>query len=54
MRDVDGGGLTEVFPAPHDIFLEGLQPSGPIEEGIGQFVAALQHSGHTIALSLGS
>jgi hypothetical protein len=37
MRDLDGGGLTEMFPDPHNIFLEGLQPSGPIEEGIGQF-----------------
>jgi hypothetical protein len=33
------------------IFLEGLQPSGPVQEDPGKFVAARQLSGHPIAVS---
>jgi hypothetical protein len=40
MRDLDGGGLTEAFPAPQNMFWRDLRPqsSGPIEEGIGQLL----------------
>ena len=33
------------------IFLEGLESSGLVEEGIGQFVAARQVAGHSITIS---
>ena len=43
--------MPEVLPALQNIFLEGYDPSGPIPEGIGKFVAARQLSGHSIAVS---
>ena len=43
---------TEVLPSLQNIFVEGLEPSGPFQENIGQFVAARQLSGHPIAISL--
>ena len=43
--------MTEVLPILQNIFVEGLQPSGPVQEGIGQFVAARQLSGHPITVS---
>jgi hypothetical protein len=43
--------LQEVLPALQNIFLEGLQPSGPVQEDLGKFVAARQLSGHPIAVS---
>ena len=42
--------MTEVFSTLQNIFLEGYQPSGPILEGIGRFVAARQLSGHPITV----
>jgi hypothetical protein len=44
------GRMTEVLPALQTVFLEGLQTSGPVQEGIGQFVAMRQAS-HPIAVS---
>ena len=44
--------LQEVLPTLQNIFLEGLQPSGPVQEGIGKFVAARQLSGHPLTISL--
>ena len=46
-----GEGMTEVLPALQILFLEKLPSPGPVEEGIRQFVAALQLSGHQIAVS---
>jgi hypothetical protein len=48
------GGIvtTEVLPTLQNIILEGLQPSGPVQEGIEQFVATRQVTSHTIAVSL--
>jgi hypothetical protein len=40
------------FARLQNIFLEGLQPSGPVQEGIVKFVAARQLSGHPITVSL--
>ena len=42
---------TEVLPTLQNIFLEGLQPSGPIPEGIGKFVARRQVASHPLAVS---
>ena len=46
-----GEGMTEVLPALQNLFLEKLPSMGPVEEGIGQFVAARQLSGHQVAVS---
>ena len=43
---------TEVLPSLQNIFVEGLEPSGPFQENIGQFVAARQLSGRPIAISV--
>ena len=39
----------EVFPVLHSLFLEGLEQSGPVPEGIKLFVAARQLSDHPVA-----
>jgi hypothetical protein len=44
-------GGTAVLPTLQNIFLEELQSSGPIQEAIGQFVAARQVTSHPIAVS---
>ena len=46
-----GGGATEVLPILQNIFLEELQSSGPVQEGIQQFVAARQVTSHPITVS---
>jgi len=43
---------TEVLPSLQNIFVEGLEPSGPFQENIGQFVAARELSGHSITISV--
>ena len=43
--------MTEVLPTLRNIFLEGFHPSGPVQEGIGRFIATRQVSGHPIAVS---
>jgi hypothetical protein len=45
------GGITEVLPSLQSIFVKGLEPSGPFQENIGQFVAARQLPDHTITVS---
>ena len=45
------GRTTEVLPALQNIFLEGLEPSGLVQEGIGKFVAARQVASHAIPVS---
>ena len=51
LQELIGGRTTGVLPALQNIFLEGLQQSGPIREGIGQFVATRQVTDHPIAVS---
>ena len=50
LQELIGRRMTEVLPILQNIFLEGLQPSEPIEEGIQKFVAARQLSGHPITV----
>jgi hypothetical protein len=52
IQELVGGRSAEVMPTLHNLLLEGLQPSGPVQEGIGQFVAARKLSGHPITISL--
>jgi hypothetical protein len=39
-----------VLPSLQNIFFEGLQPTGPVQEAIRQFASARQHSNHPIAV----
>jgi len=43
--------LPTVLPTLQNIFVEGLESSGPVQEGIRQFIAARQVAGHPIAIS---
>jgi hypothetical protein len=51
LEELVGARTMEVLPTLRNIFLEGLQPSGHIQEGIGQFVSSRQVAGHPIAVS---
>ena len=51
LQEPVGGRMAEVLPTLRNIFLEGFHPSGPVQEGIGRFVATRQVSGHPIAVS---
>ena len=50
LQELVGERTTEVLPALQNIFLEGLETSGPLQEGIQRFVAMRQAS-HPIAVS---
>ena len=45
-----GSRTTEILPNLEVIFLEGLEPSGPVQEDIGRFVASRQVTNHLIAV----
>jgi hypothetical protein len=48
---VAGESVSEVLPALRSVFLEEPLPLGPVQEAIGQFVAARQLAGHPITVS---
>jgi hypothetical protein len=50
LQELVGERTTEVLPALQNIVLEGLEP-GPVQEGIRQFVAARQATGHSITVN---
>ena len=52
LLELVGDRTTEVLPTLQNIFLEGLKPSGPDQEGIVKFVAARKHLDHPVAVSL--
>ena len=43
--------MAEVLPTLQNTFLEELEPTGPVQEGIGQFVATRQVTSHPVAVS---
>jgi hypothetical protein len=49
LQELVGSRATEVLPNLQNIFLEGLEPSGAVQEGILQFVAMRQVTGVPIA-----
>jgi hypothetical protein len=51
LQELVEGRTTEVLPDLQNIFLEGLKPSGLVQEGIGKFVAARQVASCPIAVS---
>jgi hypothetical protein len=52
LQELVGDRITEVLPSLQNIFVKRLEPSGPFQKNIGQFVAARQISGHPIAISV--
>jgi hypothetical protein len=48
---IAGENVTEVLPALRSVFFEEPLPLGPIQDAIGQFVAARQLAGHPITVS---
>ena len=52
LQELVGDRITEVLPSLENIFVEGLEPSGPFQENIGQFVTARQLSDHPVAISV--
>jgi hypothetical protein len=52
LQELVGGRTTEVLPTLQNICLEGLEPSGAVQEDIGTFISARQLSGHPITVSL--
>ena len=51
LQELVAGRTAEVFPNLQNIFLEELQESGPVQEGIGKFVATRQVTSHPITVS---
>ena len=51
LQELEGDRITEIFPCLQNIFVRELEPSGPFQERIGQFVAARQLSGRPITIS---
>ena len=51
LQELVGGRIT-VLPSLQNVFVEGLEPSGPFQGNIEQFVSARQLSGHAIAISV--
>ncbi len=48
LQGLSGEQVIEVLPALQNLFLDGLQPSGPVEEAFRGFVAARQLSGRPV------
>jgi hypothetical protein len=51
LQELVGERARDVLPALESLFLEELQASEPVQEAIGQFVAARQLLGHPVAVS---
>ena len=51
LQELVGARITEVLPSLQDIFVKGLEPSGPFQENIGRVVAARRLYGHPIAIT---
>jgi hypothetical protein len=51
LQELVGSRATEVLPILQNIFLEAVGQSGPVQEGIQQFVAMRQATGVPIAVS---
>ena len=53
LQELVGGRITEVLPSLENIFVQGLERSGPFQEKIRKFVEARQLlSNHSIAISV--
>ena len=52
LQELIGSRITAVLPSLQNIFVKGLEPLGPYQENLRQFVAARLHSGHPISISV--
>ena len=50
LQDVVGDRIAVVMPCLQNIFVEALEPSGPFQKNIAQFVTARQLFGHPVAI----
>jgi hypothetical protein len=50
LQELTEGTTNEVLPALNSLFLEELEPTGPVPEGIQSFVAARRLSDHHVAI----
>jgi hypothetical protein len=53
LQEITGERVKEVLPALQNISLHDFKASRPVEEAIGQFVAARQFSGHPVTIHYG-
>ena len=51
LQDLVEERVADVLPALESLLLEGLQPSGPVQEAIGKFASARQLQGHPVVVS---
>jgi hypothetical protein len=52
LEELVGGRTMEALPMLQNIYLEGIQPSEPIQKDMQMFVAARELSGHPITVYL--
>ena len=52
LQELTGERTREVFPALQNLFLEGLQPSEPVHEGIARFISARQLINQPVVISV--
>ncbi len=52
LQEITRGGTTGMLPSLQNIYLEGFQPSEPVQEGIAQFVSVRQLTNHPVAISV--
>jgi hypothetical protein len=51
LQELVGERVTNVLPALENLFLEELEPSGPVQEALGHFIAARQLLGRPVGVS---
>jgi hypothetical protein len=51
LQELVGERVVELLPALQNLFLEEVNPAGPVQEAIRQFVAARQLLGHPVTIS---
>ena len=52
LQELTGERTTEVLPALQNLFLEGFQPSEPVQEGISWFISARQLINRPVVISV--
>lgn len=50
LKELTGQTVTDVLPVLRNLFLLLPEPSEPVQEAIGQFVAARRLSGHPVTV----
>ena len=52
LDELTGGRTIEMLPDLQNVFLEGFQPSGPVDGGIARFISARQLTNRPVAISV--